>query len=146
MPKPKKKKPIIPRLIIPRKKQYSDKLIIAALEKSKGLLFMASKELGCAPTTIYSRANANPAIRAAIDKERGLILDFSEHRLIEAINRGELTAIFFLLKCLGKERGYVERQEIKAEVKLEVTRGVEELTDDELTIIARGGKLSARTK
>ena len=39
-------------------------------------------------------------------------LDFAESKLDENINAGKEASIFFFLKCRGKHRGYIERQEI----------------------------------
>ena len=40
------------------------------------------------------------------------ILDNAEQVLQDAINDNNLTATIFFLKCKGKSRGYVERQEV----------------------------------
>ncbi len=39
-------------------------------------------------------------------------LDFMESRLLKAIDKGNVTAIIFYLKTKGKDRGYIEPQEI----------------------------------
>lgn len=41
------------------------------------------------------------------------ILDNAEQHLQDAINDGNLTASIFFLKCKGKERGYIEREEAR---------------------------------
>ena len=120
------------------KKRYSVKQIVHAIGKSRGLIFLAAQHLGCDPSTIHVRANGNPLIREAIETERGRVLDFAEVKLLEAVGRGEAWAVCFLLKTLGKSRGYVERQEIKAEAKIMITNNVEEITDEQLeSLIAR---------
>jgi hypothetical protein len=50
-------------------------------------------------------------------KER--FLDFLESKLVEQINGGNTTSIIFALKTKGKNRGYVERQEIVHDGRLE---------------------------
>ena len=40
-------------------------------------------------------------------------LDFAESQLHKQINDGSTTATIFLLKTKGKDRGYVEKQQIE---------------------------------
>lgn len=127
------------------KHRYTDKQIFAAIERNKGLVFLAAQQLGCYPSTIHHRAVKNNKIRECIEIERGRILDFAEAKLLEAVGRGEAWAICFLLKTQGKGRGYVERQEIKADAKITVLNNAEEISDAELDyLIAR--ELAAKTK
>lgn len=44
------------------------------------------------------------------------LIDFSESKLLESINEGNLTAIIFHLKTKGKDRGYVERVEQRVDM------------------------------
>ena len=53
----------------------------------------------------------HPAIAQVVADERALIVDAAELKLHEAVQRGEPWAVCFTLKCLGTDRGYVERQE-----------------------------------
>lgn len=120
------------------KRRYTDKQILNAVSQSKGLVFLAAKHLGCTPSTIHHRAQKNPKIRECIEDERGWILDFAESKLLQAVKGGEAWAVCFLLKTQGKQRGYVERQEVKAETKVAMVNNIEELTDEQLTAIATG--------
>jgi hypothetical protein len=94
-----------------RTQEYSDEEIIAALKKSRGLVYTAAERVGCAAETIYARSKQSPAIAEAIKHQRGKIIDKAEDKLIAAINKGEAWAIALMLKTLGKDRGYVERTE-----------------------------------
>ena len=120
------------------KQRYTDKQIINAITRNRGLVFLAAQSLGCNPATIHHRAQKNPKIRVCIEDERGKILDFAEAKLLEAVKEGEAWAVCFLLKTQGKQRGYVERQEVKAETKVAIMNNMEELTDEQLTAIATG--------
>ena len=128
-----------------RKKRFSEKQIVHAIGKSKGLIFLAAQHLGCNPSTIHLRASQSENIREAIETERGRVLDFAEVKLIEAVQDGEAWAICFILKTLGKSRGYIERQEIKAEAKITVLNNVEEISDAELDYLINR-ELAAKTK
>ena len=44
-----------------------------------------------------------------------MFLDFAESKLYELVDDKHPTAIIFLLKTKGKDRGYVERQEFDIE-------------------------------
>jgi hypothetical protein len=55
--------------------------------------------------------------KRAYDNENEGLLDLAESKLIENINKNDDTAIIFYLKTKGKNRGYIERQEIDIESK-----------------------------
>lgn len=92
-------------------RHYKNAEIIEALKATGGLVYMAARKLGCDPSTINIRAKASPEIREAIDSARGDMLDMAEHELKKAVRGGDMTAIIFTLKTIGKHRGYVERVE-----------------------------------
>jgi len=120
------------------RRRYTDQQILNAIERSRGLVFLAAQALGCDPATIHHRAQKNDKIREAIEIERGRILDFAEAKLLEAVRDGAAWAICFLLKTQARSRGYVERQEVTTSQKVAIVRDAEELSDDELAAIATG--------
>lgn len=93
--------------------KYTDAVIIEALEKTRGMIYVAARALGCSATTIYDRAKVSPAVAQAIQVEREVRLDRAEMQLDKAVDRGEPWAVCFLLKCKAKDRGYVERQQVE---------------------------------
>jgi hypothetical protein len=101
---------------------YSTKVILEALARTHGMIFLAAKELGCAPVTIYRRAEKDSKVRDAIDSFRGQIIDKAELKLETAVMNGEPWAITLALKTIGKNRGYIEKQELshEGEVKIQV--------------------------
>jgi len=84
--------------------------MLAALDKTKGMVYLAAKSINCAPSTIYRRAEEDPRVREAIETAEGEVLDVAETKLYQAILNGEAWAICFKLKTRGKDRGYVEHQ------------------------------------
>jgi len=92
-------------------KDIPNRLICEALHRKQGLVYLAAKELGCAPSTIYRRAKEIKAVQEAIDTSRGQIIDLAENRLYKAIELGEPWAVKYILSTIGKNRGYVERIE-----------------------------------
>ena len=88
----------------------SDKRIIEALTEMNGCVYLAAKRAGCSPQTIYNKIQKNPAVAAAIEDARGELIDFAEQKLKQAVLNGEPWAVAMVLKTIGKDRGYVERE------------------------------------
>jgi hypothetical protein len=112
-----------------RPRKYTNEQMIAALKETKGMVYLAAERMGCDPSTIFDRARISPVVRKAIGTERGKVVDTSELKLFQAIMRDEPWAITLALKTIGKDRGYVERQEHDhtGELQLEI---IEEIIDD----------------
>ena len=88
-------------------RHYSTDEIIRAVELQCGSIVHIARALGCSRAMIHARAAKEPKIRAAIDNARGLLLDEAEHELRKALRGGDMTAVIFTLKTIGKERGFV---------------------------------------
>lgn len=91
---------------------YATEQIIEALRATNGLISLAAKRLGCNPTTIYRRAERVQSVRRVIDECRAELVDEAEQALRNAILDREPWAVALTLRTLGKNRGYVERQEL----------------------------------
>jgi hypothetical protein len=91
------------------KQRYTTKQVIAALVKTKGLVYLAAKDLGCEPATIHNYAKRYAAVRETMVSARGEIVDVAEAKLYNAMHAGEQWAVLFTLRTQGKARGYVER-------------------------------------
>lgn len=94
-----------------KKDKYTIPEVIAALQETKGMQFLAAKRLGCSHDTIRNYILRYPQIKAVLDAQRGEMVDLSELKLWQSIQNGEQWGITLCLKTLGKERGYVERHE-----------------------------------
>ena len=94
-----------------RTHRYTAHQVIDALKTSKGMVFVAAKQLGCDPDTVQAYCRRYPTVEAAKQFARGELLDEAELRLWRAIQRDESWAIAFCLRTLGRHRGYVEREE-----------------------------------
>lgn len=92
-----------------RRQKYTDKEIIAALKKKKGMVYHAAEVVGCEPDTIYNRAKVVAAVAAAIKNERGKVVDTAEMKLFDAIQDGAPWAVQLALRTIGKDRGYAEQ-------------------------------------
>ena len=92
--------------------RYTTTEIIEALQATKGMVFLASKKLGCSHQTVYNYLERHPTVRRAKEAEDGHFGDLCELKLFDAANRGESWAVQFALRTKFKQRGYIERQEI----------------------------------
>lgn len=92
--------------------KFTNAQIIEGLNSMNGMVYLAARKIGCNPQTIYNRMKTNTAIREACDNARGELIDISEQKLRAAVLNGEPWAVAMVLKTLGKNRGYVERQEV----------------------------------
>lgn len=97
-----------------------------ALETYHGAVYLASESLGVWPSAIYARIRKSPELTQLIDLYDGRRTDAAELKLEQAIRDGEPWAIQFQLKTKGRNRGYVERQEVdsRGRIQLEVEQKV----------------------
>ena len=86
--------------------------MLEALEKSLGVVTTAAKMAGIERKTHYRWMDKDSKYREAVDNISNVVLDFAESQLHQQIKEGNTTATIFLLKTKGKNRGYIERQEI----------------------------------
>jgi hypothetical protein len=93
-------------------RKFTPKQIIAALEQSQGMIMVAARALKCSPETIKAYRDEYPEIAEFLEFKRGELIDLGEIALRKAVGEGQPWAVCFLLKTLGKERGYIERAEL----------------------------------
>jgi hypothetical protein len=93
-------------------RKYTQEEMIKALEESKGLIAPAARALGCSRDTIRSYLEEYTAVRQAKLDQREAVTDMAENALYQAILDREAWAVCFYLKCMAKDRGYVERAEL----------------------------------
>jgi hypothetical protein len=119
-----------------QRERHDPETVIRALRQTHGLLAPAAALLGYDRRTLYAYVKRHQ-LESVIEDAREEALDFAEHYLWAQIEQGNLTAIIFFLKCLGKSRGYIER------VPVRVNPGVDEAAETEadeevITINVRG--------
>jgi len=101
-------------------KNRIEQLKKAALEahyRNRGNVSATCAALGIGRTQFYNWKKGDVEFAEAIDNVKDFCIDHVESKLMDAIDEGDITAIIFYLKTIGKNRGYVERQEIKAAVE-----------------------------
>ena len=92
-------------------KNLSVELAAVAIQEAQGNVSVAAKRLGICRTTFYDYINRHPSLKKVLSEARETMLDEAESVLYKAVLRGQSWAVCFFLKCQGKSRGYVERQE-----------------------------------
>ena len=109
--------------------------MLQALTASLGNVTEACEKLGISRTIHYEWLQADLEYNAAVASLKNVALDFAESqlkKLMEGAERQALThdgdvvtikdapntsAVIFYLKTQGKQRGYIERQELSTEIK-----------------------------
>lgn len=93
-----------------RMKISAEKLITAA-EKSNGIMSVCARLAGINRRTVEKYFELVPEAKNAFMEQREVIIDLAESKLLNMVNAGDKDAVFFLLKTIGKKRGYSERSE-----------------------------------
>jgi hypothetical protein len=86
--------------------------LLKALEQSLGVVTVACKNADIPRSTYYKWLNEDKDFEQQVEDIANIAVDFAETKLHEQIQNGNTTATIFYLKTKGKQRGYVERQEI----------------------------------
>ena len=97
--------------------QYKKELL-KAMEQCHGIVSDACKSVGISRVTYYKYYSDDKEFKESIDEIEGTVLDFVEGELFKKIKGGDTACIIFYLKTKGKKRGYIERQEIDANIKI----------------------------
>lgn len=83
-----------------------------ALRSTNGFHTQAAKKLGVTQSAVSQMVKKHKSLQRVVKELEEDFLDTAESALLTNIKDGDNTAIIFALKCKGKDRGYVERQEI----------------------------------
>jgi len=81
-------------------------------ENSFGFVNLACKNAKIGRTTYYRWLDEDNEFRQKCKDIEEATIDYVESKLLSQIREGNTTATIFYLKTKGKNRGYVERQEV----------------------------------
>ena len=90
-------------------------LIILAVRKARGNISRAADKIGICRQTLHSRIKAEPCIKAVVDEYRERFLDDLEDVFQNKALSGDTISGMFLLKTLGKKRGYDQDRDVIVE-------------------------------
>jgi hypothetical protein len=111
---------------------YSDELIEKALWEAKGLMYAAAQYIGMDYSLLTVRVKNSSKLQRVREEAMERRLDMAETCLDDLVLKpspSQLGAICFFLKCQGKKRGYVERQETE---QVNGPVNLEDMTDEQL--------------
>lgn len=118
----------------PTIKQY-----LNAIDGSMGFINTIANRSGVSWHTAKNKIEGNKKLKKAYEEELEKKLDFGETQLMKNIKEGKETSVIFFLKTKGKQRGYVEKQELEhsGDIERSVTVNVENLNKDELEALSK---------
>lgn len=114
---------------------FTDEMIAEGLRRGKGLGFAAAKFVGMDYSYLIQRINKSPFLLKVRQEATEQRLDRAEtvlDDLVETKGPSQLGATCFFLKCRGKERGYVERQEV---TQTNAPIDLDSMNDEQLTAL-----------
>jgi hypothetical protein len=95
-----------------RPRKYTAQQVIAALKATKGTVYFAARLLGCDADTIQNYCKRFPTVMAAKKEHQAELVDLARLKLWDAVERGDMWAVLFTLRTLGKDQGFSERYEV----------------------------------
>jgi hypothetical protein len=87
--------------------------LLKAIKQNRGIVTNICKSLDMARQSFYERLDNDIELQEALESAREEVLDLGESKLIELVQEGNAQAVFFMLKTIGKNRGYIEKQEVE---------------------------------
>jgi len=112
-----------------RTERYTAQQVIQAIQDTGGIKDKIARNLGCHRHTVDNYIERYPTVARAYKAEREKVLDLAESRLFKKLEDGFWPAIRYYLSTLGKDRGYVQRQEIDeiGDLRIKVNWGDEDV-------------------
>tara|TARA_R110000765_G_scaffold60304_1_gene116615 strand:- start:818 stop:1240 length:423 start_codon:yes stop_codon:yes gene_type:complete len=87
-------------------------VLLKHLEQNMGNVTLACHFAECNRSTYYRWYKGDVDFKTSVDDIQEAAIDICEAEMWKLIKEGNVPTILFYLKCKGKNRGYVERQEI----------------------------------
>lgn len=92
--------------------KVTDEELAIMLEKAGGFRSRVAKQLGVSTSAISHRVKRSKYLTETVKTIEEAVLDLAEAMLIQKAREGEAWAVTFILKCKGRKRGWIERQDI----------------------------------
>lgn len=101
-----------PGMSAPKRKRPDDAKLLEVIKAKAAVVSYVAEACGVDPRTVRRWKERSRKVQGMFDEVRESVLDLAEATLIKNIKAGKTADTIFYLKCHGKHRGYVERQEI----------------------------------
>ena len=95
-----------------RPRKYTATQVIEALNATKGTVYLAARRLGCDAETVQRYCKRFPTVMAAKKNHQAELVETAYLKLWDAVERGDMWAVLFTLRTLGKDQGFSERYEV----------------------------------
>ena len=92
--------------------QYTAKQFIEAIPGTGGIIGTIAQRVGCKWHTAKKYIDEMPTVRAVYDDECEIMLDVAESAVVMSVKGGDTRDAKWYLQMKGKQRGYVDRQEV----------------------------------
>ena len=91
--------------------KVSREKFIECAKRSGGIMVALAQLAGIDRMTAAKYLKLVPEANDYFQSQKETVIDIAENQLVKLVNQGDKDAIFFLLKTIGKKRGYSERTE-----------------------------------
>lgn len=95
--------------------QYDEWQIIEALREARGNLSACARKLELKRRALSDRVYSTPELKEVMEEARNGIIDAAEENIYLAVEAKDLEASKFVLRTIGKTRGYTYGTEISGD-------------------------------
>ncbi len=96
-------------------KKYTVDQVAGALREGNGILSVGAQILGCHRNTIYNYLKDHPELTDLVEECRETLVDEAEKILLKKVKEEDMRCVMFVLRTLGRHRGYHSRPGYAAE-------------------------------
>jgi transposase-like protein len=117
--------------------------IVSLLIEYRGIIATVCQKVGISRNCFYEWCKDDSEFKELVENAKELAIDSVETKLFDLIEANDTTATIFFLKTRGKNRGYVERQEITGADGKDInppTIDFSKMTDDDIREFLRKNK------
>ena len=100
-----------------QKTDKKKKDFLVSLKKNNGNISESCDAANIGRQTYYDWIDKDEGFKQDADDAQESLIDLAESKLMENIEDNDNTSIIFFLKTKGKKRGYIEKQEIDANIR-----------------------------